>query len=93
MLEQWQVQHELLESLKEIEGEVFLYMDTQFYSEVPGVNFGYIDAEKYTIIPKQQDRDYNDSVQILGRKFSKSESPNKVFVYVGEYDEYGQDLD
>ena len=90
MLEQWDVQHELQEAIKTIEGEVYLYMDTQCYAEIPGVNFGYIDAESYTIIPQQP---IKDGIDLLGRKFQESKSENKTFVYVGEYDEYGEDLD
>ena len=53
MLQQWDVQHELLENLQDkSDEEIYLYMDTQYYSPIETVNFGYIDSEKYTIIPQ-----------------------------------------
>ena len=79
-----------MESLKGIEEEVYLYMDTKYYQEIEGVNFGYIDAQKYTILPKQKEIDFTDYEKILGRYFKKSDKA-KIFVYVGEYDEYAPD--
>ena len=66
MLEQWEVQHELKESIKSIDGEVYLYMDTKYYSEVPGVNFGYIDGGEYTVIPEKPQM---EGVKMFGRVF------------------------
>lgn len=66
-------------------------MDTQYYQHVEGVNFGYIDTHKYTIIPQQKEMDFNDEYEkILGRYFKKSEN-KKVFVYVGDFDEYADE--
>ncbi len=55
-----------------------------------GVNLGYIDTQKYTILLKQNERDFADYEKILGRYFKKSDKA-KIFIYVGEYDEYALD--
>jgi len=52
------------------------------------VNVGIINHDKYHVIPRNEGDMAGDSQVLLGRKFKKSNNIDKIFVYLGEFDEY-----
>ena len=75
---------------------MFVYADTHYYLGVreslkgSEASLGVIQSHKYTIIPELEEESKDGEV-LLGRSFEKREGKQKMFVYVGDYDEYAHE--